>query len=123
MKHAHIYVPPPEPDETLHSLLIASYRLSGHANFRKFTQTLFGIASDGRGWSQRFRRLGKYLDPCKKTANALLQGTVQLPYLIPFMPQEVVQIDRLDGRIWTEAAAYRPGWNPFHKAPLNYCPA
>lgn len=125
MSLPHVYVPPPEPDESLHSLLIASFRLSGHANFRNFTELIFRrMPSDGRGWSWRYKYLCDYLDPCRKTAWALLQGTLQLPYLVPFMPPEAVRrgLNRLDGPCRTEAAVVKPPWNPDNKIPLNYCP-
>lgn len=120
----HIQVPPPQPDESLHSLLIAAYRLSGHTNFHDFTELIFRIPSDGRGWSWRYKFISDYLDPCRKTGWALLQGTLQLPYLVPFMPSEAVRrgVNRLDGPCRTDAAALNPGWNTHNKGPLNYCP-
>lgn len=124
MKHPHIQVPPSEPDESLHSLLIAANRFSGHTDFREFTELIFRIPSDGRGWSWRYKYLSKYLDPCRKTAWALLQGTLQLPYLVPFMPPDAVRrgVNRLDGVCRTDAAALKPAWNSHNKSPLNYCP-
>ena len=124
MRLPHIQVPPPEPDESLHSLLIAAFRFSGHANFRDFTELIFRKPSDGRGWSWRYKSICGYLDPCKKTGQALLQGTLQLPYLIPFMDPEVAShgANRLDGDSRTDPDALRLAWGINNKRPLNYCP-
>lgn len=116
--------PEPEVDETLHSLLIHAFRLSGYANFRNFTEALFGRPSDGRGWSWRFEKIGKYLDSCKLTGRALLQGTLLLPYLMPFMSPEAAKIgeNRLDGGHKTGDPGNRPVWHITNNRPLKYCP-
>jgi hypothetical protein len=116
--------PQPEADETLHSLLIHAYRLSGFTSFRDFTEVLFGSPSDGRGWSWRFKKVGKHLDSCKVTAWALLQGTLLLPYLMPFMSPEVARIgqNRLDGGHRTGEHGVQPAWHINNSRPLNYCP-
>lgn len=124
MRHPHIQVPNPEPDESLHSLLIASFRLSGHASFRDFTQLIFGRPSDGRGWSWRYRSIGPYLDPCRKTGWALLQGTLLLPYLMPFMSPEAAHAGGhlLDGDFRIHRETLRSNWHVFNVRPLRYCP-
>lgn len=124
MRLPHIYVPSPEPDETLHSLLIAAFRLSGHANFLDFTKLIFRMPSDGRGWSWRYKSICTYLDPCKKTSWALLQGTLQLPYLTPFMTPETANRgdNRLDGDVRIDSDALKSVWSIHNKRPLNYCP-
>lgn len=124
MRQPHIHVPQPEQDETLHSLLIAAFRLSGHANFRDFTELIFRKPSDGRGWSWRYKSIGYYLDPCRKTGLALLQGTLQLPYLVPFTDPEVARQgeNRLDGETRTDPVALRAAWKINNGRPLNYCP-
>jgi hypothetical protein len=116
--------PEPEGDETLHSLLIHAFRLSGYANFRNFTEALFGRPSDGRGWCWRFEKIGKYLDSCKITGRALLQGTLLLPYLMPFMSPEAAKIgeNRLDGGHRTGEPGDRPVWHINNNLPLSYCP-
>ncbi|WP_197026485.1 TniQ family protein [Hylemonella gracilis] len=124
MKQPHIHVPQPEPDESLHSLLIAAFRFSGHANFRDFTELIFRRPSDGRGWSWRYKSIGYYLDPCRKTGLAILQGTLQLPYLVPFTDPEVARQgeNRLDGETRTDPVALRSAWKANNGRPLNYCP-
>lgn len=124
MRLPHIHIPPPEPDETLHSLLIAAFRLSGHANFLDFTKLIFRMPSDGRGWSWRYKSICAYLDPCKKTSWALLQGALQLPYLTPFMTPEAANRgdNRLDGDIRIDPDALKSAWSINNKRPLNYCP-
>lgn len=116
--------PQPEADETLHSLLIHAYRLSGFTSFSDFTEVLFGMPSDGRGWSWRFKKLGKHLDSCKVTAWGLLQGTLLLPYLMPFMSPEAARIgqNRLDGGHRSGEHGVRPAWHINNNRPLNYCP-
>lgn len=108
----------------MHSLLIHAYRLSAFTSFRDFTEVLFGRPSDGRGWSWRFKRVGKHLDSCKVTAWALLQGTLLLPYLMPFMSPEAARIgqNRLDGGHRTGERGVRPAWHINNNRPLNYCP-
>src|SRR4051812_20834554 len=97
--HLNIFVPEPEPEETLHGLLVTAWRLSAYQNFLNFTAAIFKHPSDGRGWSWDYKRLRSYLDPCRVTSSALLHNMLLLPYLIPFMPPEVARTAerRLDG--------------------------
>ena len=116
--------PQPELDETLHSLLIRAHRLSGFSNFRTFTEAILGRPSDGRGWSWRYKKVGRYLDSCKITAWAILQGTLLLPYLMPFMSPEAARLgqNRLDGGHRTGDDGVLPAWHINNSRPLRYCP-
>lgn len=124
MRLPHIYVPLPDTDETLHSLLIATFRLSGQPNFRGFSKLIFNVPTDGRGWSWCFNSLRKYLDPCRTTASALLQNTLLLPFITPFMSPETAKrnVNRLDGDYASGSDGRKPSWDIRNRRPLHYCP-
>lgn len=114
----------PEPEETLHSVLITGWRLSAYQSFPQFTRAIFKHVSDGRGWSWDYRRICPYFDPCRATGWALLHKTLLLPYLVPFMPPEVARAAprRVDGDrriIGGDTDLY---WRHYLASPLKYCP-
>ena len=117
-------MPPPEEDETLHSLLIVAFRLSGHMCFRSFTKLIFGMPSDGRGACWRFKSIGVYLDPCRATASAVLNSTLLSSFITPFRsPEDAKRFEnRLDGDYSKECGGRKPNWEIRNRRPLRYCP-
>lgn len=122
--HSNIVVLEPEPEETLHSVLITGWRLSGFFTFPFFTKSLFRHVSDGRGWSWDYKRICPYFDPCRMTGWALLHKTLLLPSITPFMPPEVANAGyrRIDGDRRIFGCDTEPVWRPFLNDPLKYCP-
>ncbi len=121
---SNVVVLEPEPEETLHSVLITGWRLSAHQSFPNFTKAIFKHVSDGRGWSWDYRRIGPYFDPCRATGWALLHKTLLLPYLLPFMPPEVALAAprRIDGDRRIGGGDTELAWRHFLASPLKYCP-
>lgn len=114
----------PEPEETLHSVLITGWRLSAYYTFSFFTKSIFNQITDGRGWSWNYKRICPYFDPCRSTASALLSRTLQLPYVVPFLSPAIANagLRRLDGDRRLPKSDKEAAWRPFLNRPLKYCP-
>lgn len=114
----------PEPEETLHSVLITGWRLSAYYTFPFFTKSIFNQVTDGRGWSWNYKRICPYFDPCRATASALLSRTLQLPYVVPFLSPATANAGfrRLDGDRRLPKSDTDAAWRPFLNHPLKYCP-
>lgn len=114
----------PEPEETLHSVLITGWRLSAFYTFPFFTKSIFKHTTDGRGWSWNYKRICPYFDPCRATGSALLSRTLLIPYLVPFMPPQAANaaFRRLDGDRRIPAQDSETVWRPYLNHALRYCP-
>lgn len=119
---ANIFLPDPEPDEMLHSVLIVGHRLSGYANMKDFTRSLFGMDVDGRTWTVKYQRLAKHLNSCRSTGTAILQNTLNVPYLIPFMTEHSLAFHCLSNAKLDPAKRYADNINKGARSALSYCP-